>query len=149
GPRPGVDRQALLRALRRARDLAHAAATGVRRVRVLLRARHARPRRARSTDRRHRGCSGTFGADLVNATPVRATPLHSSRRAAGGGRVSTILPRQLRSPLRTAVGGEGAYLIDSEGRRYLDASGGAAVSCLGHNHPAVSGAVRAQLEELE
>ncbi|MBV8912670.1 MAG: aspartate aminotransferase family protein, partial [Acetobacteraceae bacterium] len=41
-----------------------------------------------------------------------------------------------------------AYLIDEEGRRYLDASGGAAVSCLGHSHPAVIEAVRAQVARL-
>ena len=31
--------------------------------------------------------------------------------------------------------GEGIYVFDADGKRYLDASGGAAVSCLGHNHP--------------
>ncbi len=40
-----------------------------------------------------------------------------------------------------AVGGDGPYIIDAEGRRYLDASGGAAVSCLGHSHPAVIQAI--------
>ncbi len=34
-----------------------------------------------------------------------------------------------------AVRGEGVYLYDSEDRQYLDMSGGAAVSCLGHGHP--------------
>ncbi|HET6491757.1 MAG TPA: aspartate aminotransferase family protein [Burkholderiales bacterium] len=47
-----------------------------------------------------------------------------------------------------AVAGEGVYLIDSEGRRYLDASGGAAVSCLGHGHPAVIEAIRQQAGRL-
>ena len=44
--------------------------------------------------------------------------------------------------------GEGAYLFDREGKRYLDASGGAAVSCLGHSDPAVLHAVQAQLARL-
>ena len=44
--------------------------------------------------------------------------------------------------------GEGAYLYDREGKRYLDASGGAAVSCLGHSDPAVLHAVQAQLARL-
>ncbi|MEL6201105.1 MAG: aspartate aminotransferase family protein [Pseudomonadota bacterium] len=48
-----------------------------------------------------------------------------------------------------AVAGDGAYLIDKEGKRYLDASGGAAVSCLGHGDPDVVAATRAQLEQLE
>jgi adenosylmethionine-8-amino-7-oxononanoate aminotransferase len=46
------------------------------------------------------------------------------------------------------VAGEGAYLIDREGRRYLDASGGAAVSCLGHGHRAVIDAIKQQAEKL-
>jgi adenosylmethionine-8-amino-7-oxononanoate aminotransferase len=44
--------------------------------------------------------------------------------------------------------GEGVYLYDSEGRQYLDGSGGAAVSCLGHGHPDVVAAVKAQLDQL-
>ena len=35
------------------------------------------------------------------------------------------------------MAGDGVYLIDRDGRRYLDASGGAAVSCLGHSDRAV------------
>ena len=47
-----------------------------------------------------------------------------------------------------AVAGEGPYLVDSAGRRYLDASGGAAVSCLGHGHPAVIEALKQQADRL-
>jgi adenosylmethionine-8-amino-7-oxononanoate aminotransferase len=47
-----------------------------------------------------------------------------------------------------AVRGEGAYLIDRDGKRYLDASGGAAVSCLGHSDEAVVRAIREQLARL-
>jgi len=56
-----------------------------------------------------------------------------------------------RNPLHdypTAMRGAGVYLYDSEGRQYLDGSGGAAVSCLGHGHPDVVAAVKAQLDEL-
>ena len=42
--------------------------------------------------------------------------------------MSHIFPRHSRQPPPVAAGGEGCYLIDSAGRRYLDASGGAAVS---------------------
>ena len=47
-----------------------------------------------------------------------------------------------------AVGGDGVYILDSTGKRYLDASGGAAVSCLGHSHPAVISAIREQVGRL-
>jgi adenosylmethionine-8-amino-7-oxononanoate aminotransferase len=62
--------------------------------------------------------------------------------------VTKILYRDPKASYPTVVGGEGAYLIDSEGRRYLDASGGAAVSCLGHGHKAVIEAIKAQLDKL-
>ena len=47
-----------------------------------------------------------------------------------------------------AVGGDGLYVIDSEGKRYLDACGGAAVSCLGHSDREVIDAIKAQLDRL-
>src|SRR5689334_3793965 len=50
--------------------------------------------------------------------------------------------------LPEAVGGEGCYLFDAEGRRYLDPSGGAAVSCLGHGNPRVIAAVQEQIGRL-
>ena len=53
----------------------------------------------------------------------------------------------LRNPPH-AVAGDGAYLIDDSGKRYLDACGGAAVSCLGHSHPDVIAAVQKQVEKL-
>src|SRR6187551_1843042 len=49
----------------------------------------------------------------------------------------------------TAVRGEGIYLFDEDGRRYVDACGGAAVSCLGHGHPEVVAAVAEQTARLE
>jgi adenosylmethionine-8-amino-7-oxononanoate aminotransferase len=48
-----------------------------------------------------------------------------------------------------AVAGEGIYLIDAEGRRYIDACGGAAVSCLGHGHPQIISAMVDQAAKLE
>ncbi|MEZ5855031.1 MAG: aspartate aminotransferase family protein [Hyphomicrobiaceae bacterium] len=47
-----------------------------------------------------------------------------------------------------AVGGAGIEIIDAQGKRYIDASGGAAVSCLGHGHPAVNAAMHAQIDKL-
>jgi len=59
-----------------------------------------------------------------------------------------IFGRSARAALPTAVAGDGAYIIDAEGRRYLDGSGGAAVSCLGHSDPDVRAALHAQLDRL-
>jgi adenosylmethionine-8-amino-7-oxononanoate aminotransferase len=62
--------------------------------------------------------------------------------------VTHVFHRDPRLKYPIAVRGEGAYLVDREGKRYLDASGGAAVSCLGHSDPAVIGAIQRQLEKL-
>ena len=62
--------------------------------------------------------------------------------------MNNVFHRDARIEPPIAVGGEGAYLIDREGRRYLDASGGAAVSCLGHGHRAVINAIKAQADKL-
>ena len=59
-----------------------------------------------------------------------------------------ILHRQIGSPLPVAASGSGIEIVDSTGKRYLDASGGAAVSCLGHGHPAVTAALHEQLDKL-
>ncbi|SFA68880.1 hypothetical protein SAMN05421688_0053 [Poseidonocella pacifica] len=61
---------------------------------------------------------------------------------------SSVFHRDLHSSLPVAVAGEGNYLIDGAGRRYLDACGGAAVSCLGHDHPKVREAIKAQVDRL-
>ena len=47
-----------------------------------------------------------------------------------------------------AVKSEGMYIIDENGKRYLDMSGGAAVSCLGHQHPAVVKAICDQVQTM-
>ncbi|MFN3953475.1 MAG: aspartate aminotransferase family protein [Pararhodobacter sp.] len=59
-----------------------------------------------------------------------------------------IFGRSTRGALPNAVAGEGCYIIDAEGKRYLDGSGGAAVSCLGHSDPAVRAAMHQQLDRL-
>ncbi|AQV98736.1 aspartate aminotransferase family protein [Cupriavidus necator] len=59
-----------------------------------------------------------------------------------------VFHRNPRQKLPVAIAGQGIELIDSEGRRYLDASGGAAVSCLGHGHPRVIEAIKAQLDTI-
>ena len=48
----------------------------------------------------------------------------------------------------TFVEGDGVWLVDADGRRYLDCLGGIAVVSLGHRHPAPLAAAHAQLERL-
>ncbi|GGO87630.1 aspartate aminotransferase family protein [Marinobacterium nitratireducens] len=62
--------------------------------------------------------------------------------------MSRVFHRSLRQSYPTAVAGEGPYIIDSDGRRYLDACGGAAVSCLGHSATEVIEAVQQQVQQL-
>jgi acetylornithine/N-succinyldiaminopimelate aminotransferase len=52
------------------------------------------------------------------------------------------------SPPVTFVRGEGSYLFDGDGRRYLDCLSGLAVTSLGHAHPAVAAALHHQASTL-
>ncbi|MCX8115048.1 MAG: aspartate aminotransferase family protein [Burkholderiaceae bacterium] len=61
---------------------------------------------------------------------------------------SHILHRQLRGGYPLAVSAQGCFITDAAGKRYLDASGGAAVSCLGHGHPDVLEAMHAQIGRI-
>jgi adenosylmethionine-8-amino-7-oxononanoate aminotransferase len=63
-------------------------------------------------------------------------------------RTSRVLHRSLRETPPKAIGGEGVYLFAEDGRRVIDASGGAAVSCLGHQHPRVIAAIAKQASTL-
>jgi adenosylmethionine-8-amino-7-oxononanoate aminotransferase len=63
-------------------------------------------------------------------------------------RISRVLHRSLRETPPRAIGGEGVYLFAEDGRRVIDASGGAAVSCLGHQHPRVIAALTKQAATL-
>ncbi|UWQ11031.1 aspartate aminotransferase family protein [Aliiroseovarius crassostreae] len=60
---------------------------------------------------------------------------------------SHVFPRHTKATLPTAMTGDGAYLIDDRGQKYLDC-GDAAVSCLGHSNPAVIKAVQEQVEKI-
>ena len=59
-----------------------------------------------------------------------------------------ILHRQIGHPYPTATTARGVMIRDSVGKEYIDASGGAAVSCLGHSHPDVLSAMHQQLDQL-
>ena len=59
-----------------------------------------------------------------------------------------VFARAPRARLPVVAYGEGCYLIDEDGKRYLDGSGGAAVSCLGHSNEAVRHAVAEQMRKV-
>lgn len=60
-----------------------------------------------------------------------------------------VLHRQIRHVYPAATYGRGLTIRDATGKEYIDASGGAAVSCLGHSHPDVLAALHAQIDRLD
>jgi adenosylmethionine-8-amino-7-oxononanoate aminotransferase len=63
--------------------------------------------------------------------------------------VSHVFPRVLDRELPTAVSAEGVWITDSDGRRYLDGSGGAIVLNLGHGDLALAEAAAGQLARTQ
>ncbi|KAL2824932.1 pyridoxal phosphate-dependent transferase [Aspergillus cavernicola] len=61
---------------------------------------------------------------------------------------SAVLHRDTRFIPRKAVGGKGSYLFLEDGTKFLDSTGGAAVSCLGHGHEKVSQAITDQVKKI-
>lgn len=61
---------------------------------------------------------------------------------------SHVFHRSATATYPMAARGDGIHLIDTDGHRYIDASGGAAVSCLGHSDAEVRAAVKAQIDEM-
>jgi adenosylmethionine-8-amino-7-oxononanoate aminotransferase len=59
-----------------------------------------------------------------------------------------VLHRSIAQAYPVAAGGEGIRIYDKSGKEYIDASGGAAVSCLGHGHPDVLAAMHAQIDTI-
>ena len=59
-----------------------------------------------------------------------------------------VFQRNSQADLPVVKGGEGCFLIDEAGRSYLDGSGGAAVSCLGHSDIHVKNAMINQIENI-
>jgi len=62
--------------------------------------------------------------------------------------MSNVFHRMPKQTLPVAVAGDGIEIIDSTGKRYIDASGGAAVSCLGHSNARVIEAIQRQAAQL-
>ncbi len=59
-----------------------------------------------------------------------------------------VLHRSISTAYPRAETGKGIFIRDADGKEYIDGSGGAAVSCLGHQHPDILAAMRAQLDRL-
>ncbi len=70
------------------------------------------------------------------------------KRGTNTGSITAVLHRNLKVTPPLVVRSSGAYLIDSEGRKYIDACGGAAVSCLGHNNRRIVDAISKQLDKV-
>jgi len=68
--------------------------------------------------------------------------------AAVTSRYTAVMMNAFGPPKRVFVRGEGSYLWDADGRRYLDLLAGLAVNALGHAHPQVLGAISSQLSTL-
>jgi len=82
-------------------------------------------------------------SDLVSANPAndRSSPVVVS--------ASSAFHRDLLAPtIREAVKGDGVYIVDRDGKRYLDGSSGSGPSCLGHSNAAVRAAMHAQLDQI-
>ena len=62
--------------------------------------------------------------------------------------MSHVFQRYMRKPYPVAVAGDGPYIIDRDGRRYLDAASGAGVSSLGYSDAAVAEAIAGQARQL-
>ena len=62
--------------------------------------------------------------------------------------MTRLLHRSIPHTYPVAETGKGMVIRDNTGKEYIDASGGAAVSCLGHGHPDVLAAMHAQLDKL-
>jgi len=89
---------------------------------------------------------------------ARAGPAGALTRHKRGTIVSAFFkePRKMIAPVMPTYArfdlaferGEGAYLIATDGRRYLDFASGIAVTALGHAHPHLVAALKAQAEKL-
>ena len=77
-----------------------------------------------------------------------AVPVAEGSAAQWSDRYSAALMNTFGAPRRVLVRGDGVYVWDADGRRYLDLLGGIAVNALGHAHPTLTAAISAQLGTL-
>jgi acetylornithine aminotransferase len=94
------------------------------------------------------GAQQASGAGAVDSTGASTPGLELTDGSRWQERYANALLGVYGTPQRVLVRGEGAYVWDAEGRRYLDLLGGIATNALGHAHPTLVGAVTAQLSTL-
>ncbi|GAA3603568.1 acetylornithine transaminase [Microlunatus ginsengisoli] len=88
------------------------------------------------------------------SSPVAVSDQLSGLAGSGVGsaavleRYDQVLMKTFGTPKRVFVRGEGCYVWDAEGRRYLDLLSGLAVNALGHAHPTVLSAITGQIATL-
>lgn len=75
-------------------------------------------------------------------------PLTSLRSQSSIATHSSILYTKINSPPSKVISSRGHYLVTEDGREIFDATGGAAVAALGHNHPTIKSAITQQLDEV-
>jgi len=92
--------------------------------------------------------SDTVAIDAAVAEGLPVVHAHGGLSAEWTARYSSTLMNTFGPPKRVFVRGEGAWLWDADGRRYLDLFAGIAVNALGHAHPLIVNAVTAQLTTL-
>lgn len=63
-------------------------------------------------------------------------------------KMSAVLHRSTRAMPAKAIGGSGSYVHLEDGQRFLDSTGGAAVTCVGHGNKEVTDAIKTQLDTL-
>jgi acetylornithine/N-succinyldiaminopimelate aminotransferase len=98
------------------------------------------------------GSTGSTGSTIDGAaltgTGAQGTSALAATSAEWTQRYSRALMNTFGTPRRVLVRGEGVYVWDADGNRYLDLLGGIAVNVLGHAHPTLTAAISAQLGTL-
>ncbi|HZQ93895.1 MAG TPA: aspartate aminotransferase family protein [Candidatus Sulfotelmatobacter sp.] len=96
------------------------------------------PSSAVNAMRGHQASPGSGKCDNSEVTPVNAVQTRSS-----------VFRRSFRKEFPAAVRGDGVYVWDSAGEKYLDLAGSAAVNLIGHGVPEISAAMAQQASQLE
>lgn len=87
-------------------------------------------------------------SDTILATVGAEASAAAAKNEAWTERYQEAMMHTFGTPQRVLVRGEGCYVWDADGRRYLDLLGGLAVNSLGHAHPLLVSTVTAQLATL-